>query len=353
MQRALARGAAALGSGRTARQLDRAASALVPDARRRRRDVPRAGARLRSGVQPVARRVRRRGRVRRGADAARAPRAARCRARSPVSCSPPALAAGAVLVSNVFHSSGDGRRPAVRQPARHRQSRHRTARSCSTWPVSRWCSSRDAGCSRRPSRRRPPHRSATGAAVYDAVLLLLLGATVVSCSAAIGGFVVSGLLVVPAATARLLARSVRQVQVGGALLAAVEATLGLVLAFHLDVPPGAAIAVLAASVYLGRRDRRAVAPPPRATRARSPASSHARAARAGAAASVDRARQAQPPRARRARSRSSRPRRSCRISFATSAARASSVTGILKPNVDPHEYEPRPSDAVALTTARS
>jgi ABC-type Mn2+/Zn2+ transport system permease subunit len=72
----------------------------------------------------------------------------------------------------------------------------------------------------------------------------------VSCSAAIGGFVVSGLLVVPAATARLLARSVRQMQIGATLLAALESTVGLVLAFRLDVPPGAAIAVLAASVYL-------------------------------------------------------------------------------------------------------
>jgi ABC-type Mn2+/Zn2+ transport system permease subunit len=86
--------------------------------------------------------------------------------------------------------------------------------------------------------------------VYDAILLLLLGATVVSCSAAIGGFVVSGLLVVPAATARLLARSVRQMQLGGVALAVVESTLGLVFAFQLDVPPGAAIAVLAAGVYL-------------------------------------------------------------------------------------------------------
>jgi ABC-type Mn2+/Zn2+ transport system permease subunit len=86
--------------------------------------------------------------------------------------------------------------------------------------------------------------------IYDAALLLVLGAAVVSCSAAIGGFVVSGLLVVPAATARLLARSLRELQVGATMLAAVESTLGLVLAFRLDVPPGAAIAVLAASVYL-------------------------------------------------------------------------------------------------------
>ena len=86
--------------------------------------------------------------------------------------------------------------------------------------------------------------------VYDAVLLLVLGAAVVSCSAAIGGFVVSGLLVVPAATARLLARSMLQLQLGATLLAAVESAIGLVLAFQLDVPPGAAIAVLAAAVYL-------------------------------------------------------------------------------------------------------
>jgi ABC-type Mn2+/Zn2+ transport system permease subunit len=86
--------------------------------------------------------------------------------------------------------------------------------------------------------------------VYDALLLLLLGAAVVSSAAAIGGFAVSGLLVVPAATTRLLARSVRQMQVGATALAAVESVLGLVLAFQLDVPPGAAIAVLAAGVYL-------------------------------------------------------------------------------------------------------
>jgi ABC-type Mn2+/Zn2+ transport system permease subunit len=86
--------------------------------------------------------------------------------------------------------------------------------------------------------------------VYDAVLLLVLAAAVVSCSAAIGGFVVSGLLVVPAATARLLARSMLQLQLGATLLAAVESAIGLVLAFQLDVPPGAAIAVLAAAVYL-------------------------------------------------------------------------------------------------------
>jgi zinc/manganese transport system substrate-binding protein/manganese/iron transport system substrate-binding protein len=179
------------------------------------------------------------------------------------------------------------------------------------------------------------------------VLLLLLGATVVSCAAAIGGFVVSGLLVVPAATARLVARSVRQVQVGGALLAAVEATVGLALAFHLDVPPGAAIAVLAASVYLvvvlavpvfRRLERRRLAP------ALAGALLAGLCLAAGTAAAAP-----------------SRPSRTIAVVATTTQLQdlvrnvggtRVSVTGILKPNVDPHEYEPKPSDAVALSGAK-
>jgi ABC-type Mn2+/Zn2+ transport system permease subunit len=84
----------------------------------------------------------------------------------------------------------------------------------------------------------------------DAMLLLLLGAAVVTSAATIGGFAVSGLLVVPAATARLVTRSVRELQLVATGLAAVEATAGLALAFELDVPPGAAIAVLAAAIFL-------------------------------------------------------------------------------------------------------
>lgn len=86
--------------------------------------------------------------------------------------------------------------------------------------------------------------------LYDAMLLLLLGATVVTSAATIGGFAVSGLLVVPAATARLVTRSLRELQLVATGLAAVEATAGLALAFELDVPPGAAIAVLAAAIFL-------------------------------------------------------------------------------------------------------
>ena len=159
-----------------------------------------------------------------------------------------ALAAGSVLTSNVFHSSatvdgllfgsllGIGDADILRALA--------VGVACLALVLF-------AGRGLLATSFAPAAAGALGyrRAVYDA-LLLVLGAAVVSCSAAIGGFVVSGLLVVPAATARLLARSVRQMQVGAMLLAALESVAGLIAAFQLDVPPGAAIAVLAASVYL-------------------------------------------------------------------------------------------------------
>ena len=85
---------------------------------------------------------------------------------------------------------------------------------------------------------------------FQLALSLLLGAAVVSSAAAIGGFVVAGLLVVPAATARLAARSLGQLQLLAIAIAALESTAGLSIAYREDIPPGAAIAVLATAVYL-------------------------------------------------------------------------------------------------------
>lgn len=160
-----------------------------------------------------------------------------------------ALAAGSVLVSNVFHSSGSvdgllfGSLLGISQTDIGRAIALDVA--CLVMVLV-------AGRGLLATSFAPATAGALGyrRGIYDAVLLLLLGATVVSCSAAIGGFVVSGLLVVPAATARLGARSLRQLQLGGVALAAVESVLGLAVAFQLDIPPGAAIAVLAAVVYL-------------------------------------------------------------------------------------------------------
>ena len=54
---------------------------------------------------------------------------------------------------------------------------------------------------------------------------------------------------IPAATARLFARSVVALEVGGAAIALAEGVLGLLIAYRLDVPPGAAIAVLGGLVF--------------------------------------------------------------------------------------------------------
>ena len=97
---------------------------------------------------------------------------------------------------------------------------------------------------------------------FQLALALLLGAAVVSSAAAIGGFVVGGLLVVPAATARLVARSLSQLQLLAVSLAAIESTSGLWIAYREDIPPGAAIAVIATVVYLVSALARAAATRP-------------------------------------------------------------------------------------------
>ncbi|HEX2084534.1 MAG TPA: metal ABC transporter permease [Solirubrobacteraceae bacterium] len=82
------------------------------------------------------------------------------------------------------------------------------------------------------------------AAAGDAALLLVVALAVVSVLPAVGALLVGTLLVVPAATARLLGRSVREVQLIAIALALLEGAGGLLLAYHLDLPPGPAIAVL-------------------------------------------------------------------------------------------------------------
>ncbi|HWC26722.1 MAG TPA: metal ABC transporter permease [Solirubrobacteraceae bacterium] len=83
-------------------------------------------------------------------------------------------------------------------------------------------------------------RSARG----DWLLLALLAVTVVAVLPAVGALLVGTLLVVPAATARLLTDSLGALLAGSVALAAAEGAAGLLLAYHLDLPPGPAIAAL-------------------------------------------------------------------------------------------------------------
>ncbi len=83
----------------------------------------------------------------------------------------------------------------------------------------------------------------------DWLLLALLAACVVAVLPAVGALLVSTLLVVPAATARLLTGSLAALLATSVALAASESVSGLLLAYHLDLPPGPAIALVGGGVF--------------------------------------------------------------------------------------------------------
>jgi ABC-type Mn2+/Zn2+ transport system permease subunit len=83
----------------------------------------------------------------------------------------------------------------------------------------------------------------------DWVLVSLIGIAAVAALDAVGALLVGAVLVIPAATVRLVATSVVRLELGTACLALVEGLAGLVLAYELDAPPGATIAVLGGLVF--------------------------------------------------------------------------------------------------------
>jgi ABC-type Mn2+/Zn2+ transport system permease subunit len=97
----------------------------------------------------------------------------------------------------------------------------------------------------------PGSASALGvrAGAGDLLLLAGLALAVVAALPAVGALLVGTMLVVPAATARLVARSVPALQATAVGLAAAEGAGGLLLAYELDLPPGPAIALLGGIVF--------------------------------------------------------------------------------------------------------
>jgi ABC-type Mn2+/Zn2+ transport system permease subunit len=85
--------------------------------------------------------------------------------------------------------------------------------------------------------------------VADWVLVALIAVAVVAALDAIGALLVGAILVIPSATARLFATSIRGLEIGGASIALVEGFAGLLIAYELDVPPGATIATLGGVVF--------------------------------------------------------------------------------------------------------
>ncbi|PTL60479.1 hypothetical protein C7Y72_12925 [Paraconexibacter algicola] len=87
-------------------------------------------------------------------------------------------------------------------------------------------------------------------ALPDVLLLALVGLVALSVLSAVGALLATALIVVPAATTRLLVRRVRAWQVATVLLVAVEGVAGLWLSVETNAPPGATIAVLSGGAFV-------------------------------------------------------------------------------------------------------
>ena len=169
----------------------------------------------------------------------------------------------------------------------------------------------------------------------DLLLLALVALAAVSALAAVGALLAGALLVIPAATTRLWTQRLRTWQIASVALAGAEGFLGLWLSVELNAPPGAAIAVLAAAVF-------AVAP-------LLPLLMRVRAALPALAAAL--------LLAGCGGSGSDKP---LVVASTTQIADFTRVVGgdaidvhqILRPNTDPHEYEPRPEDVRATGDAK-
>jgi ABC-type Mn2+/Zn2+ transport system permease subunit len=85
--------------------------------------------------------------------------------------------------------------------------------------------------------------------VADIVLLVLIALAAVATLSAVGALLATALLVVPAATTRLLCRRVLPWQVATVALAAAEGAAGLWMAFETNAPPGATIAVISGGIF--------------------------------------------------------------------------------------------------------
>jgi ABC-type Zn uptake system ZnuABC Zn-binding protein ZnuA len=166
-------------------------------------------------------------------------------------------------------------------------------------------------------------------------LFALVALAVVAALAATGALLVAALFVVPAATVRLLTRRVGPLQLGAVALVALEGVAGLWLSVEVNVPPGAAIAVLAGGVF-------AVVAAARVSLVRRSAALALGALALTACGSISGSSEGLDVVAT-----------TTQIGDWTRivAGPDASVHQILQPNTDPHEYEPRPADVEATAGA--
>jgi zinc/manganese transport system substrate-binding protein len=178
-----------------------------------------------------------------------------------------------------------------------------------------------------------------GSVFPDLFLFGLVAFVAIAALVALGALLVSALLVVPAATARLWTRRVITWQLASVLLVALEGVIGLWLAVQLNVPPGAAIAILSGSIFaavaVARRFRTSVLATVTVI--------------LGVLLSTG------------CGFANNNPSGNLRVVATTTqigdwvravGGDAVSIQQILQPNTDPHEYEPRPADVQATADAK-
>ncbi|MBI4884367.1 MAG: metal ABC transporter permease [Actinobacteria bacterium] len=85
--------------------------------------------------------------------------------------------------------------------------------------------------------------------LVQAILVLLLAVVVVISLRAVGTIMAVTMLVTPAASARLLARNLRQMTLLGVVFGVGEGVGGLLVSYHLSSSPGATIGLVAAAVF--------------------------------------------------------------------------------------------------------
>jgi zinc/manganese transport system substrate-binding protein len=192
-----------------------------------------------------------------------------------------------------------------------------------------------------PSARAQGLRST----VPDLVLLALVALAAVAALRIAGALLGTALIVVPAATTRLVLDRLPAWQLATVGLVIAEGAVGLWASVQLNVPPGPAIAVLAASVFALVAVARIVAPQRR--RGAAVAAVAALALGAAGCGGDDGPTGAA----------NDTPLRVVATTtqlgdFARQVGGpAVEVTQLMQPNSDPHDYEPRPDDVVAVGRA--
>ncbi|MGK2954539.1 MAG: metal ABC transporter solute-binding protein, Zn/Mn family [Solirubrobacterales bacterium] len=185
-------------------------------------------------------------------------------------------------------------------------------------------------------------RLRSGSALFDPALLAVVAVTVVASLSAVGALLISALMVVPAATVRLFARRVTTMQIATILLVVVEGTFGLWLSVETNAPPGATIAVVTGAVFAASFAARALRG---RFGARPLAVVTAVLALTGLAAGCGgQGSGGDGPKVVATTTQ-------VRDFVAEVGGDRIDLTGVLQPNTDPHEYEPRPSDVKAVADA--